>query len=163
MALFGKLEDIISQAENKKFEIAFKYLKKLADKSSLEYRQIMSYSLGTCKKIELDDDSCFILEQVYSSKERNECLFESHKKYIDMQFIVYGEEIIEVVNSKNLISTHAYDEEKDIVIYRDTKQASPIFLKAGDLAIFYPQDAHMPCIRVNICDKVVKAVVKLKI
>lgn len=162
MALFGKLKDIITLAENKKFEIAFKYLKKLADKSSLEYREIMSYSLGTCKKIELDGDN-FILEQVYSSKERNECLFESHKKYIDIQFIVYGEEIIEVVNSKNLISAQEYDEEKDIVIYKAIKQASPIILKAGDLAIFYPQDAHMPCIRVNICDKIIKAVVKLKI
>ncbi|MDP2894799.1 MAG: YhcH/YjgK/YiaL family protein [Sulfurimonas sp.] len=162
MALFGKLEDIISQAENEKFSAAFKYLEKLADKSSEEYREIMSYSSGICKKIELDNNN-FVLEQVYSSKEREECLFESHKKYIDMQFIVYGEEIIEVANSKNQISTQAYDEEKDIVIYKDTKQASLIILKAGDIAIFYPQDAHMPCIKVNTCDKVVKAVVKVKI
>lgn len=162
MALFGKLEDIISQAENKKIGIVFKYLEKLTDSSSLEYREIMSYSLGACKKVELDGDN-FILEQVYSSKDRNECLFESHKKYIDIQFIVYGEEIIEVANSKNLISTQAYDEKKDIVIYKDTKQASLIFLKAGDIAIFYPQDAHMPCIKINKCDKVVKIVVKIKI
>ena len=162
MALFGNLEIIIDQAENEKFKIAFKYLEKLADKSSREYREVMGYSSGICKKIELDNNN-FILEQVYSTKEREECFFESHKKYIDMQFIVSGEEVIEVENSKNLICTQEYDEEKYIAIYKNTKQASLIFLKAGDIAIFYPQDAHMPCIRTTKCDKVVKVVVKVKI
>ncbi|OHE21387.1 MAG: hypothetical protein A2540_01230 [Sulfurimonas sp. RIFOXYD2_FULL_37_8] len=162
MALFGKLEVIKDQAEKKKFKIAFKYLQKFADKSSKEYREVMSYSFGICKKIELDNNN-FVLEQVYSSKEREECFFESHKKYIDMQFIVSGEEIIEVANSKYLICIQAYDEEKDIAIYKNTKETSLIFLKAGDIAIFYPQDAHMPCIKANKCDKVVKVVVKVKI
>ncbi len=162
MALFGKLEDIISQAENERFNTAFKYLEKLADKSSKEYREIMSYSSGICKKIELDNNN-FVLKQVYSSKEREECFFESHKKYIDMQFIVSGEEIIEVVNLNYLTCTQIYDEGKDVTIYKNTNQSSLIILKAGDIAIFYPQDAHMPCIKVNTCNKVVKAVVKVRI
>jgi biofilm protein TabA len=162
MAIFGKLEIVKNQANQEKFAIPFDYLIKLLDKHSIEYQRLINISLGNCIKTELNSN-IFVLEQSYISKEREKCFFESHKKYIDMQFMVSGEEIIEVENSKNLICIQEYDEEKDISFYKDTKQTSLILLKAGDIAIFYPQDAHMPCIRATKCDKVVKVVVKVKI
>jgi YhcH/YjgK/YiaL family protein len=102
-----------------------------------------------------------VLEQAYNSKDREECFFESHRKYIDVQFILAGEEIIEVSNINLLAVALAYNEELDFIKYEETKGASSIVLKAGDVAVFYPQDAHMPCIKVGNGAKVLKAVVKV--
>lgn len=162
MALFGALEIVKSQANQEKFAVAFEYLERLVDKNSIEHKRLMNCSLDSCKKVELDDGN-FALEQVYNAKERDECFFESHRKYIDIQFILSGEEIIEVSNSNLLVVSLAYNEQADLIKYEDIKQASSIVLKAGDAAIFYPQDAHMPCIKATDELKVVKAVVKVKI
>ena len=160
MALFGALEVMKNQAEREKFKTAFLYLERLLDKESVEHKRVMETALDVCKKIELDEQS-FVLEQAYNSKDREECFFESHRKYIDVQFILSGEEIIEVSNTNLLAVSLSYNEELDYIKYEDKKECSSIVLKAGDVAIFYPQDAHMPCIKVKESVKVVKAVVKV--
>lgn len=162
MALFGALEVVKSQADREKFAAAFLYLEKLIDKDSIEHKIVMDTALDVCKRTELDEN-CFVLEQAYSSKDRKECFFESHRKYIDVQFILSGEEIIEVSDTNLLCVDLAYNDEMDYVKYRDKNGSSSIVLKAGDVAIFYPQDAHMPCIKVGESAKVIKAVVKVRI
>jgi YhcH/YjgK/YiaL family protein len=160
MALFGALEVVKAQADREKFATAFLYLERLVDKNSMEHKRVMKTALDVCVKIELDENS-FVLEQAYNSKDREECFFESHRKYIDVQFILAGEEIIEVSNINLLAVALAYNEELDFIKYEETKGASSIVLKAGDVAVFYPQDAHMPCIKVGNGAKVLKAVVKV--
>lgn len=160
MALFGALEVVKNQADREKFATAFLYLERLVDKNSVEHKRVMETALDVCKKIELDEQS-FVLEQAYNSKDREECFFESHRKYIDVQFILGGEEIIEVSNTNLLAVALAYNEELDFIKYEDKKGISSIILKAGNVAIFYPQDAHMPCIKVKESVKVIKAVVKV--
>jgi len=122
----------------------------------------MSYPLDTFEKIDMDDNN-FALEQVYDSKERVNCFFESHKQYIDVQFILEGEEIIEVSHTKKLNISMPYSKEMDLCKYDDRKEASQIVLKKGDVAIFYPEDAHMPCLKLNTNDKVIKTVVKVAV
>jgi YhcH/YjgK/YiaL family protein len=162
MALFGALEVVKNHSDREKFATAFLYLERLLDKNSAEYKRVVNTALDVCKKIELDEHS-FVLEQAYNSKDREDCFFESHKKYIDVQFILSGEEIIEVSNINLLAVALAYNEELDFIKYEDANGSSSIVLKAGDVAIFYPQDAHMPCIKVTDALKVVKAVVKVKV
>lgn len=161
MALFGTLEVVKAQADREKFATAFLYLERLVDKNSVEYKRLIECPLGGCEKIELDEQN-FALEQVYDAKDREECFFESHRKYIDVQFILGGEEIIEVSNTNLLAVALAYNEELDYIKYEDKKGVSSIVLKAGDVAIFYPQDAHMPCIKAGSDAKVLKAVVKVR-
>lgn len=162
MALFGALEVVKNQADRERFKAAFLYLERLVDKNSVEYKRVVETVLDVCKKIELDEQS-FVLEQAYNSKDREDCFFESHRKYIDVQFILGGEEIIEVSNTNLLAVALVYNEELDYIKYEDKKECSSIVLKAGDVAIFYPQDAHMPCIKVKNSVKVIKAVVKVMV
>lgn len=162
MALFGTPEVVKAQADREKFATAFLYLERLLDKNSVEYKRLIECPLGVCEKIELDEEN-FALEQAYNSKDRKECFFESHRKYIDVQFILGGEEIIEVSNRNLLAVALAYNEELDFIKYEDKKEVSSIVLKAGDVAIFYPQDAHMPCIKAGSDAKVLKAVVKVRV
>ena len=162
MAIFGNLKVVKEQARDEKFKIAFEYLEKVFTKGTAENARLMSLPLDAFEEIDLDNKN-FGLEQVYISKDREKCFFESHKSYIDVQFILEGEEIIEVRNSSELPVDMPYDENMDLVKYKTTRESSALILKKGDIAIFYPEDAHMPCIRLDNSVKVVKTVVKVAI
>ena len=162
MAIFGKYEDIKNQINNPKFEKAFSYIQKLQDKSSKEYKSLENIKIGDCNKIVLDEN-CFVLEQAYISKDKKDCFFESHKKYIDIQYIFDGTEIMEVENINNLKTTKEYDETLDYAKYAQSPNSSSLIIRKNELAIFYPNDAHMPCIKVNENKKIIKAVFKIAV
>ncbi len=54
-----------------------------------------------------------------------------------------------------------FDTSMDLINYHDTTDYSEFTLHAGDIAIFYPDDAHMPCVQIDTPTKVVKSVVKV--
>jgi len=161
MAIFGKLETVQEQVKNDKFEIAFQYLKNVLNEVSAEHQRLTSLPIDTFKKIDLDSNN-FALEQVYYSKNRKDCFFESHEQYIDVQFILDGEEIIELIDKNELEINTPYNKEMDLIKYNDKQNNTLIKLQKGDIAIFYPNDAHMPCVEVEKAIKVVKTVIKVK-
>lgn len=162
MAIFGTLEVIKNQADNKKFDVAFNYIEEVMTKDTQEYNRLINYPLNTFEKIELDENN-FALEQVYLTKDNNACFFESHQMYIDIQLIADGEEIIEVTDCNALTISSSYNETMDLIKYKDSELASSIVLKKGDIAIFYPSDAHKPCIKTLDANKVIKTVIKVKV
>ena len=162
MALFGTLETLKSQVCSSKFEKAFAYIEKLQDKNSAEYKTLVNTKVGECNKIVLDEN-CFVLEQAYITKDKEDCFFESHKKYIDIQYVFEGEEIMEVENLSNLQVTTPYKEDLDYAKYSQSKDSSILKIRKNELAIFFPQDAHMPCIKLDEKKKVIKAVFKILI
>lgn len=162
MAIFGNIESVKSQVDGTKFEKAFFYIQKLQDKNSLEYKSIYNIGLDECNKIVLDENS-FVLEQAYITKDKKDCLFESHKKYIDIQYMFEGDEIMEVENVNNLLIETPYKEDLDYAKYTQSSSSSSLLIKENELAIFYPQDAHMPCIKIDENKKVIKAVFKIAV
>jgi biofilm protein TabA len=162
MAIFGTIETVKEQINDSKFDKAFLYIQKLQDKNSAEYKSLSNIKLNECNKIELDVN-CFVLEQAYISKNKEDCFFESHKKYIDIQYVFEGEEIMEVEKLSNLQVTTAYKEDLDYAKYAQSKYSSTLKIRKNELAIFYPQDAHMPCIKINENEKVIKAVFKISV
>lgn len=162
MAIFGNFETVKSQLNDKRFEKAFLYIQKLQDKNSLEYKSLSLIELDKCNKIVLDENS-FVLEQSYITKNKKDCFFESHKKYIDIQYMFKGDEIMEVENVDNLSVTTAYNEDLDYAKYAQINNSSTLIIKENELAIFYPQDAHMPCIKIDENKKIIKAVFKIAV
>jgi YhcH/YjgK/YiaL family protein len=160
MAIFGNIEIVKEQIDSLKFDRAFLYIEKLQDKNSSEYKSLANVELDKCNKIELDKN-CFVLEQAYISKNKEDCFFESHKRYIDIQYIFEGEEIMEVENTNNLIVTSEYKEDLDYAKYSQSENSSILKIRQNEFAIFYPLDAHMPCIKINENKKVIKAVFKI--
>jgi len=162
MAIIGNLEVVKKQVEKSKFSVAFAYLEKTLIPGSKENTRLLSLPIDAFEKTNLDENN-FALEQVYYSKDKDKCFFESHRKYIDVQFILEGEEIIEVGNINNLHVNFQYDENMDLIKYDDSQNTSILKLQKGDVAIFYPEDTHMPCVQLNQSVRVVKTVVKVKI
>jgi len=162
MAIFGTLDVVKQQVNNNKFAKAFGYLEKVLEKGSDKNNRLLLLPVDAFEKVDLDENN-FGLEQVYNSRDRDNCFFESHKQYIDVQFILEGEEVIEVANSDELTIDMEYDNDMDLIKYKSTPNSSIIKLKKGDVAIFYPEDAHMPCVKLESTTKVVKTVVKVAV
>ncbi len=107
---------------------------------------------------ELPDGSHYNVDE-YISKPPQDCPFESHRRFIDIQYLVEGEELIYTADIDGLTPSTAYDETRDIILYQDTPTAQRVHLKAGEFRIFYPQDAHKASIRVDESGCAVKKVV----
>lgn len=88
------------------------------------------------------DDTFYYTVQEYETKSVDECKFESHRKYVDIQFVVNGEEMMEVANVSSLSLEKAYDEELDIQFWKAPNHAMQVSLVEGSYIILYPEDAH---------------------
>ena len=81
----------------------------------------------------------------------------------DIQYIFYGTEIMEVENINNLETIQEYNESLDYAKHAQSINSSSLLIKENELAIFYPSDAHMPCLKVGNNEKSSNAVFKVAI
>jgi biofilm protein TabA len=160
MSLFGPFAQVKSQAADARFAAAFAYVAEALRVGSEARGRIGQIAEGVTERIELGG-GVFALEQVYQPKARADGFFESHRHYIDVQVIVEGEELMEVEDVSRLVVTTPYIPERDLIKYGDTAVASVLRMRAGDVAIFYPQDGHMPSLRWRTAGLVRKTVVKV--
>ena len=164
MALFGSLTTVRSQApQNARFAVAFNYIDDLMRIDSAARTRLRGIAPGAAEKIDLGS-GVFAIEQVYRTKPRAEAFFESHRKYIDVQVIVEGEELMEVIDASRIAVRDPYVSERDLVTYVDASDASEVRLLAGEAAIFFPVDVHMPSMQLRESAAVVrKTVVKVPV
>lgn len=108
-------------------------------------------------------DRMFALPQTYQTVPAPEKRFEAHRRYIDIQYILSGEEIIEHVHVGVLRPDGEFDVDKDVCFFHDPTTSSPTVLRAGDFAVFFPHDAHKPCLVVSTPVTVRKVVVKVAV
>lgn len=100
----------------------------------------------------------------YTTKEVNENGYEAHKEYIDIQYLLKGNEKICCLPLEYLKETKAYKAEIDAAFYEGNNVKPQEFLIGnGYFAVFYPQDGHMPCLWVEKPVEVKKVVIKVKI
>ena len=100
----------------------------------------------------------------YTPKECNENGYEAHRDYIDIQYMISGEERICCLPLEYLKETKTYDEEIDAAFYVERGiKPQDLFLGNGYFAILFPQDGHMPQLCVDEPQNVKKVVVKVKI
>ena len=86
--------------------------------------------------------------------------WESHRKYIDLQYVIKGKEKIGVTPVLGAAIIQPYDEKADIAHYISDGQ-----FYVGDPTVFFlffPSDAHRPNIHVDGYDVVKKLVIKIR-
>ena len=101
----------------------------------------------------------FLMVQEGTTNLIDECNFETHEKYIDVQYVVEGSEIMVWADRKNLDCTIRYDEKKDATFYKGNGTA--IEINAGMSYILFPSDGHKACCHVNNPKVYKKYVIKL--
>lgn len=109
-------------------------------------------------KYDLNEDGVFATVTDYETKDSS--LFEAHRKYIDIQYVSCGKEIIEIGTSEEKIMETEYDETKDIEFFR-LDHSEKVLADSTKFLVLFPKDAHMPCMRYGENKSVRKIVVKI--
>jgi YhcH/YjgK/YiaL family protein len=109
---------------------------------------------------EIDNKAIFAIVQEYDTREIKDCVLEGHTKYIDIQYIVQGTELMGVV-TKNNQKAISSDLDKDYTFYEG--ETSFIRIDEGMFTVFFPDDLHMPCVQAGESSRVKKVVVKVQI
>ena len=102
-------------------------------------------------KTELDHGAFYSVSDTKLSK-KEERRFEYHRKFIDIQYIVDGVEEMEYADI-NALPEGSFNEGSDIGFTNG--EGTALILKSGDFAVFFPEDAHKPCIGEGVVRKVV--------
>jgi biofilm protein TabA len=118
----------------------------------------------TERKVEIDGEKVFALFQIYETARADTAKFEYHKKYIDVQYLISGEEIIGWAPAEQMTITENYDMVRDICFGTiERERMTPVYLKAGQLAVFFPEDAHAPRLAAHTPCSVRKIVIKVAV
>ena len=100
----------------------------------------------------------------YFTKEENENGYEAHRKFIDIQYLLSGREIVRCLPLEYLKQTKAYREEIDAAFYEECGvKGQELIIGNGYFAILFPQDGHKPCLIADKPEQVKKVVVKVEI
>jgi len=110
----------------------------------------------------IDGERVYAIVQEYNTKPLAEGLLEAHRRYIDIQYVGRGEELVGCASLTGHPSVRTpYDPAKDVAFYDGA--ADPIPLRAGQFAVFFPHDAHMPGRTAGQPNRVRKIVIKVAV
>lgn len=139
---------------------------------ALDYVEKQTSAGFTEHTVELDGRQVYAMYQSYVTESTEGRQYEAHRRYIDVQYIVEGEEVIHAADLADMTEMSGYDGEKDVQWFMPeaakvnsgkTEAVNSIHLKAGQFGIFFPQDAHMPKLAAGTPGAVKKIVVKVAI
>lgn len=130
----------------------------------LEYLATADLAKMEPGKYEIAGSDIFVSLSEYTTALKAGKKPETHVKYIDIQFIVSGTEVIGYGDlAAGLTVTEDKLAEKDVVFYGAVPGESDLLLGAGMYAIFFPWDVHRPGCAAGEPAAVRKAIVKVKV
>ncbi len=117
---------------------------------------------GKYEKIIFDDD-IFSIPQNTILKKSMDCVYESHKEYIDIHVVVSGAEAVELVDVSDTKSPYEENLENDYYLYKNSLNPKKIILNNQRITILFFDDVHKVGIEISTqIDSVIKVVLKIK-
>ena len=115
-------------------------------------------------RYEIDGDALYASVQEYKTHSAEGAKFEGHRKYIDLQFIASGKERMDMIDIEKAEVFADYDAAIEAGLFTAKETPASAIFKAGDFAVFFPQDLHSPGIQADgIPSKIKKIIVKIAI
>jgi YhcH/YjgK/YiaL family protein len=115
------------------------------------------------KKYIIDGDNLYATISEAMTKNEEDTKFEAHRKYIDIQHVINGEEQMSITplaqKKEELVD---YDPVKDLEFMSVTGTSSYV-ATPDKFFIFFPSDIHRPSVKVGENKLVRKVVIKVKI
>ena len=109
-------------------------------------------------KYEIVGKDLFVNIQMAKGKAPDEAVLETHDKMIDIQIPLSAAETFGYT-PREALPKAAYNAEKDITFYDESAQQY-VTIQPGMFVIFFPQDAHAPCI--SEASEIQKVIFKVK-
>jgi len=128
----GDLKNWKSMPDLKGFEAAFEFL----DKKTLADVPVGKHAI--------EGEQIYALVQKLASRAAETAQFESHRKYIDVHYVVSGQETSGSAPARDLKLAVPYDESKDVMLYNVPQQYTKIEVRPGQFVIYRPGQAHLP-------------------
>lgn len=129
---------------------------------AIDYLLHTDFTVMDAAKYPVDGDRVFTLVQTPDTRPKDDARWESHQNYIDIQYLIEGEEIIGFQKTDSMTVSVPYSAEKDVAFYEDNGGGSFTRLFPGAFTIYFPSDAHMPLISPSAPLRIKKAVIKVK-
>lgn len=107
------------------------------------------------RTVPLSNGNRFMI-QAYTTKALDQGKIEAHRKFLDVQYILEGEECVGWADVAALTPNGDFSQEKDIGFY--TGHTDLVRVGAGCCYVVFPEDAHMPGIapaEPRACKKIV--------
>jgi YhcH/YjgK/YiaL family protein len=112
--------------------------------------------------IALDGKRVFAIVQRYETIAADAPRFEYHREYLDVQYVVTGEEVIGWAPADIMAVTEPYDAERDIAFGTvSADRWTAVRLGPGQAAVLFPEDGHAPRLASGTVGPVFKIVVKI--
>lgn len=131
-------------------------------KVALEYLGTISKSAVPEGRVEIAGTDVYATFDQYQTEGTEGRLYESHRIYLDVQYVIEGRETIRVRGVEGLTTATPYDGNKDIAFYTLT-DGTDVRLFSGDFLVLFPQDAHVPKLICSGTASVRKVVVKVRL
>lgn len=110
-------------------------------------------------RYEVDGDAIYVLVMTVDGRGQSGAKFEAHQRYIDIQAVISGEEVMGWSPIDTCSQPTPFDTAKDVGFYSD-KPAAWMRVPPGSFALFFPEDVHAPLAGTG---KIKKAVVKVAV
>lgn len=109
----------------------------------------------------IDGDNVFALVSEGPSKDYDKTVFESHINYIDLQFVIHGEENMGKAKLTDLKLDKPYNDKNDIMFYVGDGEIHTV--TQNSFLLFFPSDGHRPNITPGGNKVVKKVVIKIRV
>ncbi len=116
------------------------------------------FSKDTRTRFELDGERLFAFVQSCETREDNDTP-EAHRKYIDIQYLIEGEELVGVAPLETMTEVVEAKPDNDIWLHHGPTAKLPIGNRR--FLVLFPEDAHAPAIAIGAPATVKKCVVKV--
>lgn len=97
-------------------------------------------------KVEFDGDKLFARMLRQDTGARDQFRWETHRDYVDLQYIIGGGEIIEWAPAASMKDDAPYDPATDFQFYAPAAAPVSLSMAAGLFVFLFPSDAHKPLV-----------------
>ncbi|QDR79701.1 YhcH/YjgK/YiaL family protein [Sporomusa termitida] len=129
----------------------------------LAYLTTANLSALPAGKHELEGQDMYVAINEYETQPRAMRRAEAHVEYLDIQYMVAGEELIAyslLADDNEVLSDELAA--KDVIFFKTGQPETDLVMTAGMYAIFFPWDVHRPNCAWRQAQPVKKAVVKIR-
>lgn len=135
-----------------------------AIRKAMDYLRVTDFKSMEKGKHEIDGSQMFCMIIESTTKPKQELKAESHQTYMDIQYILQGEEKIGCARlTESQVVTSNLLEASDALLYDELQDEIELILREGMYAMFFPADLHRPGIMLQEESALRKVVVKIKL
>lgn len=110
---------------------------------------------------DIDGDALYFNVAEYTTAPSEEKAYEAHKAYLDVHYMIRGEEQIEIAFVSDM-EQGEYQPEGDYLPVSG-RLAARVTMREGDFLVCYPEDGHKPGVQVDAPMAIKKAIFKVAI